>query len=80
MPEGIATQERPNLPKRLENIEELLTNIHATVSRMRPEEEEKADVVPGVTGGVEAAASRIEGSLTTLHRRLAGVADTVGQL
>ena len=76
-----ATQERPNLPKRLESIEELLTNVHATVSRMRPSEEEKKEaVVPGPVGGIEASAARIEHSLTDLHHRLAGVADTVGQL
>jgi len=74
-----AAQERPNLPKRLESIENLLQSSHEIVSRMQPPPDDKADMAPP-SSGIEEAAARIEQSLQHLNTRLVGIAERVGQL
>ena len=73
------TTERPNLPKRLELIEDLVRSALETVSRIVPVEDDKAEQTP-TPAGIEEAAARVERSLQILNTRLVAIAERVGQL
>lgn len=73
------TEKRPNLPQRLESIEDSLRSSHEIVSRMQPPDDEKAEQAPTPVG-VEQAVARVEQSLQHLNTRLVGIAERVGQL
>ncbi|KKL76203.1 hypothetical protein LCGC14_2047280 [marine sediment metagenome] len=79
MAEMGTAMERPNLPKRLENIEALLQSSREIVSRIQSPDEEKAELAPEANG-IEAAAAHIEQGLQRLNARLIGIADRIGQL
>lgn len=71
-------QERPNLPKRLESIEDKVRSLHEIADRMRSVDEKTE--APPTCAGIEEAAVRVEESMQRLIHRFAAIADTVGQL
>jgi len=73
------TPERPNLPRRLESIEDLLKSSHEIVGRIQPPDDEKANQAPTPVG-IESVAARIEQGLQHLNARLVGIAERAGQL